>query len=90
MRCIRLRQIRKIRSIRDELLKSGNTGRMRTLLFLLPDVSKIVIRSGGWSPTFVEITLNDGSTHNFNDFWEGEALRKSCIGIYNIWLLNHP
>ena len=77
----RLKEIRRVRKIKDEFYKSHNTGRDRRLLLSMPDVVS-VSTMGGW--TFrAEMQMSDGS-----EFYESgdSALSKLMQITYRMWI----
>jgi len=77
----KLKEIKRIRKIRDDFYKSTNYGKRRRILLSMPNVESVTTM-GGW--TFrSEMTLNDGSEY----FESGDfALSKLMDVAYMLWV----
>jgi len=80
----KLNNYRRVRAIRDQLLKTKNEGRQRRLVMELPNTSNIHLISG-WTCR-CELELEDGYTiYNTGD----DCLIKCGIAAYMYWLKNN-
>jgi len=80
----KLKYYKRVRKIRDELLKCDNEGRQRRLVMELPNTSSIHI-STGWTLR-CEVELNNGYTI----YYDGHNNIINCgIDAYMYWLKNN-
>ena len=85
-RAKRLNEIKRVRAIRDELLKCDNDGRQYYLLQALPPVWCVELFKRNGEVKRVEITNYDRYTYQE---WGANAFKKLGALMYMQWLKNY-
>jgi hypothetical protein len=93
MRKSKLRNIKKVRAIRDAILLTKNGGRVKTLLLKMPNVTGYSL---GYHDNYygsgnkVTITLEGGFTHSFSGYGDGvKFINQAGEFAYMKWVKNY-
>ena len=87
MKYQKLNEIKKMRSIRDEVLICNNDGRLRKLIDSFNNVSTYEHRTGGWRESCITVRLDNG--YEFTEYSDGiindNCLNKMGLFLYHLW-----
>lgn len=81
-RKFKLKRLRKLRKVRDEILKEENEGRVNHLLFSMPGVRRVYTRSGLGRSNYCEVDFYDG--FSFSKFGDSviDAMKNVVTEVY--------
>lgn len=86
-RSIEIERVRKVRFVGqlhlklEAILEEDNEGRLRDMLFKLPEVARLYTESGGWSNSAVYVTMTDHYTINAYELFLPDALKEAAKRI---------
>lgn len=81
----RVRKVRFVTNLHQKLeaiSQEGNEGRLRHLVYSLPEVARMETESGGWANSSVRITMTDHFTIIAYELWLPDALKDAAKQVY--------
>ena len=88
MKYQKLNEIKKMRSIRDEILTCDNAGRLRKLIVSFDNIRLYDYRSGGMRESCITVRLDNG--YEFTEYSDGIIINDNCLEkmglfLYHLW-----